>query len=142
MAMLRPTIRNLTPLAVAAPAAGLGFAAASCSDSNARCADDNTALGVAAALSGAVVGFAAGYLYPTGEGGRKIMILFGAPGAGKGTQAGIIETCLGIPQRDPPPLPHPLRLPAISIRAIPIERAPTPRNSEGVRDLGVGARGG
>eukprot|EP00941_MAST-03F_sp_MAST-3F-sp1_P003922 g3922.t1 len=90
---------------IALGAAGVSVAAATCTAS----ADNNSnlALGV---LSGSVVGALLGYLMGQKSGAsaegekrnkfwpRKVMILFGAPGCGKGTQAPKIVSKLGIPQ--------------------------------------------
>ena len=78
-------------------------------------------LGIAAGVAGIAVGFVGGYIASgdSSSGGgigmvkslkietaadRAVVILFGAPGAGKGTQAGAIVDALGIPQRKSPTL--------------------------------------
>jgi hypothetical protein len=101
-------------------AASMGFCATAVYGRPAGC-DDSTTVGIAAGVAGIAVGFVGGYIASgdSSSGGgigmvkslkietaadRAVVILFGAPGAGKGTQAGAIVDALGIPQRKSPTL--------------------------------------
>ena len=79
------TRAGLVGATAAAGVAGVFAATASCDASTSD-------------LLGAINKRVGGIEASLGMSSRKIMLLFGAPGAGKGTQAGVIVDCLGIPQ--------------------------------------------
>jgi len=94
--------------AAAAGAAGVAVWATAPWKDKAQCETDPFALG-AAAIGGVLIGGGAGYWFGSRSADaveakyekywpRKIMMLFGAPGAGKGTQGPKITEALGIPQ--------------------------------------------
>jgi len=97
-----------TVATVSAASGGLWLASRQQESKSARCDADPVALG-AAALGGAALGAGACWYHLNGQikaekerrskyWPRKIMMLFGAPGAGKGTQGPKITEELGLPQ--------------------------------------------
>lgn len=97
-----------TVASVSIASGGLWFTNRQQNQKSARCDVDPVALG-AVALGGALAGAGACYYHMNGQilaekelrgtyWPRKIMMVFGAPGAGKGTQGAHITEKLGIPQ--------------------------------------------